>query len=101
MSVIKDILSMNDDYYELAKKILEEIGAIKSCDAHDGSFYDTGEYSYGPDSPDNEIYDLAFDKVKETPDLDNELFRKSIDKVMDDAQYGDDGCPICRKIDNE
>ncbi|MCR5817255.1 MAG: hypothetical protein K6F91_10250 [Ruminococcus sp.] len=88
MSVIKDILSKNDDYYKLAKKILKEIGAIDFFDINELSFEDKGKLTYGADSTDKELYDLAFEKLKKYPEFDDAvLFRKSIDKVMSDAQY--------------
>lgn len=98
MSTSKEMLSNDMECYKNALELLKEIGAIGTCEYHEGFFYDTGAYSYVPDSQDNEIYDLAIKKLNDYPIFDStELLCKYIDKVMGDALYGDGGCPECQK----
>lgn len=86
------------DYEEVARSVLENIGAIASCDAHDDYYYNTGAFD------DKEIYARATTVVQTKADYssytDMKAFHAAIKKVLDEAAIDSD-CPFCAKAYNE
>ena len=85
------------DLYDVAKRILLEIGAIKACDAHD-------DFTYRTVSLDEQsIYARATKKYKETCDRERDSvtsFHGAVKRVLDDTGFDDD-CPFCKKSYDE
>lgn len=96
MSLTKSKIEEKDRYYELAKKILMEIGEIKACDVHDDYFYETYE------NDENIIYAKATEKIKSKISglIDYKIFHEQIQKVLADASASSK-CPFCEKSYNE
>lgn len=86
-----------DDFYDLAKKILIEIGAIKACDAHDDFTYQTCSMDT------NTIYALATQKYKDSYYREGESFKPfqgAVKRVLDET-VPNSNCPHCEKAYNE
>ena len=82
----------NDEYRDVALKVLIEIGAIKTCPIHQGEFY----YQTGMES--STIYAFATNKLKEKyPQFSaNDLFRDRINEILGET-FVDNECPYCKK----
>lgn len=83
------------DYYDVAEKILLEIKAIATCDAHEDFHYQTG-------MDEKEIYAWATNLFKKYYPIceDFSLFHDCVKKVLDDTAM-DNECPYCYKISKE
>lgn len=94
MSISKDRLA----YRELVLTLLQDIKAVKCCDAHD-------DYRYRTCSSDNEsVYAKVTSIVKQTNDYsfysDMKELHAAIKEVLDDLPDSSK-CPYCEKAFNE
>ncbi len=86
-----------DFYYEFAYRGLLELGAIKTCEAHDDYYYSTvDELETG------KYYAILTNRLKEQygEKQDFVCFREQIKSVFDGAGI-DHNCPYCEKAFNE
>ena len=94
MSIIKDKV---DFYYNFAYRGLLELGAIKTCDAHDDYYYSTVD-----ESERDKYYAILTNKLKKQ---DGEIqdfvcFDEQIKRVFDEVGIGYN-CPRCEDAFNE
>lgn len=78
-----------EEYYRIAKKILNEVGAIAECDCE-------GMYRRGR-SYEN-AYQYATNRFKEEckdKKCDMKLFHEVVKEILDEALPSDEKCPIC------
>ena len=93
MGLTKRMLEEKEKYFNIAKSILIDIGAIGVCDVHD--------YYYNNDNYDNsDLYAIATNKYKEQGYTDFKMFRDAIKEVMDNAGI-ESTCPYCEKAFSE
>lgn len=91
------ILEDQEDYYQLAKSILLDIGEISYiCQIHKQEFEDNYKYDM------KELYAIATERVKKlygNNNIDFIMFHEGIKRVMDDATA--DSCYYCDKLEKE
>ena len=83
MSLDKEKLSKIEEYENIAKEILQEMGAIKFCFCGK-TYYDTGLYDR------QNIFGLATTKLKEKygDKQDFPLFDEVLDRIFSDCPFG-------------
>lgn len=85
-------------YRDNVHDIMEEIGAIAHCDAHDDYWYNTGSFS------DDEVLDEVLKEIKRNPIYsalnDREQIKAAVEYTLDDVAYDND-CPFCQKAYDE
>lgn len=96
MGRMKSKLMAEEDYYNIAKKILLEMGEIALCKKHPDETYFYQMYKY----EEKAIYGLATNKLKEKyPDMtDFVTFHSQVEQVLNDAD-AKNNCPICQNDD--
>ena len=97
MGLAKRELEWQEEYYQIAYRILKKIDAIRECDVHSDFYYVT--YKYGG----NDVYAVATSVVKkEYPEYRNMcLFHDNIKEIMNSAGEGASECPYCEKMERE
>ncbi len=85
-------------YRDNVHDIMEKIGAIAHCDAHDDYWYNTGKFS------DDEILDEVLKEIKQTPIYsalsDRTQIKAAVEYTLGDVAYDND-CPFCQKAYDE
>ncbi len=97
MGMAKRELERQEDYFQIAYKILKMIDAIKECRFHSDFYY--VNYKYG----NNDLYAVATSALKkEYPEYkDMTLFHDKVKEIMDVAGEGESECPFCEKMERE
>ncbi len=85
-------------YRDNVHDIMEEIGAIAHCDAHDDYWYNTGKYS------DDEALKAVLKEIKNNPIYtalnDRDQIASAVEYTLEDVAYEND-CPFCQKAYDE
>ena|GEM_PF-3333806 len=91
MSTSKRQLDKEREYFDLAYKILKQIGAIEDCEIHEREWYKTTGFNISDEDYKNATAILK----KDYPEYDDfKTFHAMIKEIYDEASIEDE-CPYC------